>query len=50
MGKKKKRSRVSEDEEIESDTNPFDKNENSLYQVILILRLRFHSILICIRF
>ncbi|KAG5126617.1 hypothetical protein JHK82_027452 [Glycine max] len=34
MGKKKKRSRVSEDEEIESDTNPFDKNENSLYQVL----------------
>ncbi|KAG5052229.1 hypothetical protein AAZX31_02G169300 [Glycine max] len=33
MGKKK-RSRVSEDEEIESDTNPFDQNEHTLYQVL----------------
>lgn len=52
MGKKK-RSRVSEDEEIESDTNPFDQNEHTLYQVlyiILILKLRFSSILICTRF
>ncbi|TKY53307.1 Chaperone protein dnaJ 6 [Spatholobus suberectus] len=32
MGKKK--SRVSEDEEIESDTNPIRLNENTLYQVL----------------
>ncbi|XP_020206105.1 chaperone protein dnaJ 6 [Cajanus cajan] len=37
MGKKK-RSRVSEDEEIESDVNPSDHNQNTLYQVLGVER------------
>ncbi|KAK7383435.1 hypothetical protein VNO78_29114 [Psophocarpus tetragonolobus] len=37
MGKKK-RSRVSEDEEIESDTNASDQNQNTLYQILGVER------------